>query len=129
MVRFSRLAGIVTLILGGCDRREEPEALRPTNLAEERVEPLADFSGSYASNWGPVECNQTGHRVKCVYTASGAWMDCEARGSKLDCRWIERTARGRGKFQRIATGSLVGTWGYAQSSDNRGAWMLTKRTQ
>jgi hypothetical protein len=126
-MRAFRVALAATLLLAGCDRRKEPEPLRASDLPEYAAEPTADFTGSYASNWGPAECNQVGAKVKCVYTSTPARMECDARGASLDCRWIERTARGHAKFKRIANGSLVGTWGYAQSADNRGAWMLTKK--
>jgi hypothetical protein len=126
-MRALEAACLAVLVLAACDKRKEPEALRPTALDDRRAEPPADYSGSYGSNWGPVECTQTGDKVKFVYTASGARMDCEASGSKLTCRWLERTARGHGKFKRLPNGNLVGTWGYSQSDENRGAWMLTKK--
>jgi hypothetical protein len=89
--------------------------------------PPADFAGSYSSHWGPVNCTQAHNQVDCEYTVNKAKMQCEAQGSILRCNWVERTGRGRAWFKRQPDGNLVGTWGYMQSDNNRGAWMLTRR--
>jgi hypothetical protein len=114
--------------LTACHREDEAEVLREVKEPRRPAKlPPADFAGSYTSHWGPAECTQTHDQVECVYTSSGARMECEANGMRLKCSWTERTARGRAKFKRLPNGNLVGTMGYQQSDDNKGAWMLTKK--
>ncbi len=114
------------LLLSACSRQPEPES---REIADAGVvpEPLADFSGSYDSNWGPVDCTQNKSEVRCEYRRMPAKLECEASGRRLRCKWTERKGRGRAKFTRHPNGNLVGTWGHAQSDENKGAWMLTKK--
>ena len=119
------MAGLL-LIVGACDREPEPEGREISDAGASR-EPLADFSGSYDSNWGPVECTQNKSEVRCVYQRMPAKLECEASGRRLRCKWTERKGRGRARFLQQPNGNLVGTWGHAQSDDNKGAWMLTKK--
>lgn len=120
------LVTVLSLSSGACARRPEPEN-RQISDAGAFQEPTADFSGSYSSNWGPVECTQNESDVRCVYQNLPAKMECEASGRRLRCKWNERKARGRAKFIRHPNGDLVGTWGHRQSDDNKGGWMLTKK--
>jgi hypothetical protein len=128
MLTAGALCAVLMLALCACDRPQEPQSLRLASESAQTVqtEP-ADFAGSYSSNWGPAQCTQTHNQVQCVYTVSGARMDCEAKGIILRCTWVERTGRGKAWFKRHPNGNLVGTWGYRQSDSNRGAWMLTRQ--
>ena len=115
-------------LVAACDRQDEPEPLRETTGPRQSVKlPPADFAGEYSSNWGPLQCAQTHTQVDCVYQRVNAKMSCEAIGSRLKCTWVERTARGRATFKRRPNGDLIGTTGYGESDDNRGAWMLTRK--
>jgi len=122
---------VLLVVLGplvGCDRPDEAEVLREAREPRRRPKaPPADFAGSYSSHWGPVECTQTADQVQCRYLSTAAKMDCEVNGIRLKCTWTERTARGRARFKRRPNGDLVGTMGYQDSDDNKGAWMLTRK--
>ena len=131
-MRTTLIAVLVSLTaVTACERQPELRSRRgPSTRASAGLptKPIRyDFSGDYSSHWGPVKCTQTKSKVRCVYTATKARMDCEASGKRLVCTWTERKGRGRAKFTRQANGNLIGTWGYRQSDSNRGAWMLTKK--
>lgn len=101
----------------------EPAAPPPTAAAPE--EKIADFRGTYVSNWGKAKCTQVKRNVNCLYAGKSGSMDCKVIGEKeLECEWEEPGASGKAKLTKKDDGKISGTWGNGSSSTNGGAWVF-----
>lgn len=88
-------------------------------------EKLADFKGTYVSNWGKAKCTQVKRNVNCLYAGKSGSMDCKVVGEKdLDCDWEEPGASGKAKLAKKDDGKISGTWGNGSSATNGGSWVF-----
>ncbi|MCK6531663.1 MAG: hypothetical protein L6Q84_01725 [Polyangiaceae bacterium] len=88
-------------------------------------EKLADFKGTYVSNWGKAKCTQVKRNVNCLYAGKSGSMDCKVVGEKdLDCDWEEPGASGKAKLAKKDDGKISGTWGNGSSATNGGMWVF-----
>jgi hypothetical protein len=86
--------------------------------------PLADVTGSYTSNWGPVKLEQHGAHVTGEYVFDGGKLDGTMDGNLLRFTWRERAGTGHGVFAVASDGELIGTWGAGPDDLGGGGWRL-----
>lgn len=97
----------------------------PPTAAPEPEEKIADFRGTYVSNWGKAKCTQVKRNVNCLYAGKSGSMDCKVIGEKdLECDWDEPGASGKAKLAKKDDGKISGTWGNGSSATNGGAWVF-----
>ncbi len=97
----------------------------PTATAAAAEEKVADFKGTYVSNWGKAKCTQVKRNVNCLYAGKSGSMDCKVVGEKdLECDWEEPGLSGKAKLTKKDDGKLSGTWGNGTSSTNGGPWVF-----
>ena len=112
-------------------------SLAPTALfADEKVaasQPKPRVSstlvnGAWDSNWNTVQLSLDGSRVTGTYVCcGGGTIDGDLRGTTITYRWHEPNGAGSGRgVWRLRDGAWVGTWGFADSADNGGEWILTR---
>lgn len=101
------------------------EAPPPPAVEAPPEEKIADFKGTYVSNWGKAKCTQVKRNVNCLYAGKSGSMDCKVIGEKeLDCEWDEPGASGKAKLTKKDDGKISGTWGNGSSATNGGAWVF-----
>lgn len=127
------LAGLVLLsALLACKKeapREQQAAPEPkptiSAAAPQPEEKIADFKGTYVSNWGKAKCTQVKRNVNCLYAGKSGSMDCKVVGEKdLECDWEEPGASGKAKLSKKDDGKISGSWGNGSSATNGGAWVF-----
>lgn len=134
-MRTTTCAGMVIFAaLFACKKEETATTAAPPPTAapvptpeapKEPEEKIADFRGSYVTNWGKAKCTQVKRNVNCLYAGKSGGMDCKVVGEDaLDCDWEETNASGKSRLTRKDDGKLVGTWGNGESYTNGGPWIF-----
>ncbi|HSQ68031.1 MAG TPA: hypothetical protein VLM85_32700 [Polyangiaceae bacterium] len=85
----------------------------------------ASLDGVYDTNWGPATLREASPDVHVDY--GRGTMDCQRRGSELDCTWTEGGTSGRAELTLEPNGVLRGRWGSGASSSDGGPWVFVKR--
>lgn len=84
-----------------------------------------DVTGTYDSNWGPIELRQNGHDVLGAYNFHHGRLHGTLEGNVIRYQWSEdASATGRGVFVVATNGQLIGTWGTSDDVSG-GGWNLT----
>jgi hypothetical protein len=83
-----------------------------------------DVTGTYDSNWGPIELRQSGHEVLGTYNFHHGRLRGTLDGNLLRYQWREDSGSGRGVFVVATNGQLIGTWGTTDDVSG-GGWQLT----
>jgi len=95
--------------------------------SEDAATPSGDFgslSGTWESDWGPVKLTVDGSKV------SGSWKGGTFKGTidengVINYDWEQPDGPGgKGTFNVLKDGRLVGRWGYGVSANNGGDWTL-----
>lgn len=132
-MRTTICAGVVIFAaLLACKKEETATAAPPTvapvptpEAPKEPEEKIADFRGSYVTNWGKAKCTQVKRNVNCLYAGKSGGMDCKVVGEDVvECDWEEPSATGKARLTRKDDGKLVGTWGNGESATNGGPWIF-----
>lgn len=89
----------------------------------------AGFTGTWSTNWGPLEMTQKGSRVMGHYTGQfKGIIDGTVSGRRLDFTWSQPNGEhGRGYFVMSDDGnSIDGMWGMDDSDSDGGTWTGTR---
>ena len=137
------LAIAFVLTLAACERENAPEpttpATVPTSTSTEPAignpptpAPVAEWGGSWATDFGTLTITQQGNQVSgsYAYNNGGAQiqgqMSGQVIGNHLDFAWEEGpggAGSGHGSFIMSADGSkFEGTWGQGESRTSGGNW-------
>jgi len=98
-------------------------------MASAAVARTASFTGTWSTNWGPLEMTQKGSRVMGHYTGQfKGIIDGVVSGNRLDFTWSQPNGEyGRGYFVMSDDGnSLDGMWGMNDSDSDGGTWTGTR---
>lgn len=82
-------------------------ASRPNTPSRTTAAACGNFSGVYATNYGPLRLTRTGDQVRGTYTTdseSDSSLSGTVRGSVLSGRWIEPSGKGTFKFTLASDG-------------------------
>ena len=93
--------------------------------------PRVDVTGDYTSNWDEVHLVQEGDRIHGTYVCCGGGT-LEGRiieGRIIKYEWDEPRGAGHGAgvWTIKGNGTLEGTWGHAQSTNDGGPWTLVRK--
>lgn len=138
-MRSLAIAFVITL--AACERENAPEPTTPATVPTSNEPaignpptpaPLAEWGGSWATDFGTLTITQQGNQVtgSYVYNNSGApiqgQMSGQVIGNHLDFAWEEGpggAGSGHGSFVMSADGSkFEGTWGQGESRTSGGNW-------
>lgn len=127
------LTGTVQCTGGGGSGKPDGGVTPPVTPPSTGTLEPGPMDGVYDSAFGEVRCKESFSSLKCEYrlsrdtTPTMGKLDCSIRNKQsLTCRWSEGTERGRAKFDRMAGGTLVGTWGRKDDKDG-GDWNLNRK--
>ncbi len=85
------------------------------------------LSGSYTSEFGPVQLYQYGDRITGTFTAGGGGtIEGRIVGNQIVFHWKNSAERGHGVWQVSARNRIEGTWGKNHSEYDGGAWNLMR---
>lgn len=120
---------VITLLVGSSsiamaqpyrDRPGRPDYRRPER---NRI----TMTGSYTSEFGPVELRQRGEIVTGTFAAGGGGrIEGRIVGSKVLFRWWNSQEKGRGVWYMANPDRIEGTWGKRRSETDGGVWNLTR---
>ena len=85
------------------------------------------LTGTYSSEYGPVQLFQHGDRVTGTFTAGGGGtIEGRIVGNQIIFRWKNTRENGRGVWFVNSMNRIEGTWGNNRSEVDGGAWNLKR---
>jgi hypothetical protein len=87
------------------------------------------FTGTWKTNWGPMEITQKGSQVMGHYTGQyKGIIEGTVAGNRLDFTWSQPNGEfGKGYFIISDDGSSIrGSWGIKDSNSDGGPWTGTR---